>query len=95
MRMRMSPESEVCAVTKNVLFSSSPIIDQRFLQFINKALINYKDRQSNKSEIENRTFFLPAHNSDSGYMRMRITLIVYGISRQYNHLKIFEFQKYH
>ena len=78
MRMRMSPESELCAGTKNVLFSSSALKDQRFMQFINKVLINYKDRWSNKAELENITFFVPAHNSDSGNMRMRMTLIVYG-----------------
>jgi hypothetical protein len=39
MRIRMHPESELCAGTKNVLFSSSAIIEQRFLQFINKVLI--------------------------------------------------------
>jgi hypothetical protein len=76
--MRMSSESELCAGTKSVLFSSSALIDQRFLQFINKGLINYKDRWSNKAELENRTFCVPAHNSDSGNMRMRMTLIVYG-----------------
>jgi hypothetical protein len=78
MRMRMSPDSELCAGTKNILFSSSALIDQRFLQFINKVLINYKDRWSNKAELENRTFFVPAHNSESGDMRMRMTFIVCG-----------------
>ena len=42
--MRISPDSELSAGTKKVLFSSSALIDQRFLQFINKVLINYKDR---------------------------------------------------
>jgi hypothetical protein len=60
MRMRMSPESELCAGTKNFLFSSSALKDQRFLRFINK------DRWSNKAELENRTHFVPLHNSDPG-----------------------------
>ncbi len=68
--MRMSPDSELCAGTKNVLFSCFALKDQRFLQFINKVLINYKNRWSNKAELEDRTFFVTAHNSESGDMRM-------------------------
>ncbi len=56
------------SISKNV--SCSALIDQRFLQFINKVLINYKYRWSNKAELENRTFLVPAHNSESGDMRM-------------------------
>ena len=78
MRMRMSPESTLCACTKNVLFSSWALLDQRFLQFINKALINCKDRWSNKAELENRTFFVHAHNVDSEDMHMRVTSSGYG-----------------
>jgi len=81
--MRISPDSELSAGTKKVLFSSSALIDQRFLQFINKGLINHKDRWSNKAELENRTFFVPAHNSESGDMRMYYTLIVYGTYTNY------------
>ena len=58
MRVRMTPESQLCACTKNVLFSNSALLDQQFLQFINKVLINYKDRWSNKAELENRNSFV-------------------------------------
>jgi hypothetical protein len=80
MRVRKTQESQLCAYTKNVLFSSSTLLDQPFLQFINKVLINYKDRWSNKSELENITFFVYAHNCDSGVLRTRMTLIGYGTS---------------
>ena len=43
-RPTMSRDSGLCAGTKNVLFSSSALKYQRFLQFINKVVINYKDR---------------------------------------------------
>jgi hypothetical protein len=53
--MRMPPESKLCAGTKNFLFSSSAKIDQRFLRFINKVLINYKDRWYNSGGMHMRT----------------------------------------
>ncbi len=37
-RPTMSPDSGLCAGTKNVLFSSSALKYQRFLQFINKVV---------------------------------------------------------
>ena len=79
MRVRMTPESHLCAYTKNVLFSSSVLLDQRSLQLINKALINCKNRWSNKAEQENRTFFVYAHNCDSGVMRTRIRFVTVQI----------------
>jgi hypothetical protein len=36
---------------KNVLFSSSALLDQRFLQLINKALINCKERLTRKKNV--------------------------------------------
>jgi hypothetical protein len=80
MLVRMTPESELCACTKNVLFSSSALIEQRSLHSINTLLINSKNRWSNKAELENRTLFAHAHNSDSGVMRTRMTLSGYGIT---------------
>ena len=76
MRVRKTPESQLCAYTKNYMFSSSTLLDQQFLQFISKVLINYKDRWPNKAELENIAFFVYAHNCDSGVLRM--TLIGYG-----------------
>jgi hypothetical protein len=72
MRVRTTPESQLCAFSKNVLFSISTLLDQRNLQFINKALINCKDLWSNKSGLENRTFFEHAHYCVSGVMRVRM-----------------------
>jgi hypothetical protein len=56
MRVRKTPESQLCAYTKNTIFSSSALLDQRFLQLISKVLIYYKDRWSNKAELENIVF---------------------------------------
>jgi hypothetical protein len=71
LRLLIGYKSQLCAYTKNVLFSSSALLEQRFLQFISKVLINCKDRWSYKTELENRTFFVYAHNCDSGFMRTR------------------------
>ena len=78
MRVHMTPESQLCAYTRNVLFSSSVLLDQRSLQSINTLLINCKNRWSNKAELENRTFFVYAYNWDTGAIRTRMTLIGYG-----------------
>ena len=56
--MRGMSESRLCACTKNVLFFGPALLGQSFLQFINKVLINYKERWFNKVEPENRTFFV-------------------------------------
>ncbi len=88
MRVPKTPESQLCAYTKNVLFSGSTLLDQRFLQFISKVLINYKDRWSNKAELENITLFVNAHNCDSGILRTRMTLICYGKRFKYIDLYI-------
>ena len=64
--MRMTLESQLCACTKNFLFSGPALLDQWSLQFINNVLINCKKKWYNKAGTENRTFFIHAHNSDSG-----------------------------
>jgi hypothetical protein len=74
MNTRMTPESQLCACTKYVLFSSLALLDQRFLQFTSKVLINW----SNKAELENRTLFMYVQNCDSGVMLTCMTLISYG-----------------
>ncbi len=101
LRVSKTPESQLCAYTKNVLFSSSTLLDQRFSQFISKVLINYKDHWSNKAELENIAFFVYAHNCDSGVLRTRMTLIGYGKSLVYTHLysekiefQVWKLQKY-
>jgi hypothetical protein len=43
MRVRMTPESELCTCTKNVLFSSSALLEQRSLQLIDFLLTNSKN----------------------------------------------------
>jgi hypothetical protein len=68
MRVCMTPELQLCACTKN----------QRSLQLIDTLLINCKNRWSNKTELENRTFFVHAHICDSGVMRTRMALIGTG-----------------
>ena len=42
--MRGKLESGLCACTKNVLFFGPALLGQRFLQFINKVLINCNER---------------------------------------------------
>jgi hypothetical protein len=83
MLVRKTPESQICAYTKDVLFSSSTILDQRFLQFICTVLINYKDYWSNKAELENITIFVYAHNCDSGVLHTCMTLIGNGINEYF------------
>ncbi len=50
------------------------------MQLINTLVINCKNRWSNKAELENRKFFVYAHNCDSGVIcvRKRMALIGYG-----------------
>ena len=56
MRVCKTPETQLCACTKNVLFSISALLDQRSLWLINSLLINCKNRWSYKAELKNRTF---------------------------------------
>jgi hypothetical protein len=53
MRTRMTPGiANMRVQKKNVLYSSSALLDQRSLQLINTFLINCKNRWSNKAELE-------------------------------------------
>ena len=88
MRMRIALESQLCAWTKNVLFSGPALLDQWSLQFIIKVLINCKKSWYNKAEI--RTFFVHAHNCDSRVSNTCTLRIIYLLKISFERNMIFK-----